>query len=412
MKIETYDVAIIGGGPAGLMAAATAAENGASVILIEKTESFGTKLLTTGKGRCNITNTITETKEFIEHFGKKGRFLYPTLNTFGTTETINFFNSKGLDTIIEKDFKIFPASNDANDVLNVFLKQIKRCGGTLANNCNIEKIITKDNHIEKILLEDREIIATSFILATGGCSYPQTGSTGDGYKYAEKLGHTIVEPRAVLTPVLIDEKWVSELQGLTLNNVKFSIYKKKQLIVEERNDAIFTSNGLSGPAIYNLSRKLTKPVDKMRLKIDLFPDIQQNDLDLEFQGQISANNRKRIKNIASDFIQPTLLPVIFTLANVDPEVQAANLAKDERKRIIKLLKALPLDIHKFYGFEKAVITAGGINLKEIDGKTMQSKIIDNLYFAGELIDLDGPTGGFNLQICWTTGYAAGISAYF
>ncbi|ADD66951.1 HI0933 family protein [Denitrovibrio acetiphilus DSM 12809] len=409
MKI--YDVIVIGGGPAGMMAAGTAGENGASVLLLEKMGSLGRKLLISGSGRCNLTNTITVTKDFVEHFGKKGRFLYPALNGFSTTDTISFFNGRGLVTTVEKDFKIFPESETAAEVLSVLTRYMKENRVDIRQGVIIKNIHTADNIITSVELAGNEVITCkSLIITTGGNSYPKTGSSGDGYRYAADLGHNIITPAPALVPVIVKESWVKELQGLSLRGARLAVYKENKKIAEDIHDAVFTDNGLSGPAVYNLTRKINVLDHDIELRIDQYPEDEYQELDCRVASYAEENSRKTMKKLLEKFFPPKMLPLALQQAEIDPDMRAGHFSKSARRKIVGMLKNMKLTVERFAGFEKAVITSGGVDLKEIDGKTMSSKLIGNLYFAGEVIDIDGPTGGFNLQICWSTGRLAGQSA--
>jgi len=408
--MEMFDVVVIGGGPAGMMAAGSAAENGAKVLLIEKMGSVGRKLLVSGSGRCNITNTIKETKDFVTHFGKNGRFLYQALNAFSTTDTVRFFNDNGLATVIDKGFKIFPASDMALEVLSVLTRYLKKHNVQIRQGIIIKDIKTEGNRVTSVLLNNEEIGCNSLIIATGGKSYPKTGSTGDGYTYAEKLGHNITNPTPALVPVIVKETWIKKLQGLSLRDARFSIYSENKKITDEINDAVFTDNGLSGPAIYNITRKIDITKNGLELAIDFRPDIEHLELDREIASTMETNSKKMLKNVLEAYFQPKLLPIAMENAEIDPDSRAGNLSKSSRKKLVNILKNTRFQIDRFAGFDRAVVTSGGVDIKQIDGKTMVSKIVENLFFAGEVIDLDGPTGGFNLQLCWSTGRLAGVSA--
>jgi predicted Rossmann fold flavoprotein len=408
MKI--YDVVVIGGGPAGLMAAGSAAESGADVLLLEKMGSLGRKLLISGKGRCNITNTINNTKEMVGHFGKKGRFLYPAFNAFSNADTVKFFNKRGMSTRVDKGFKIFPESDMAEEVLSVLTRYIKDNNVDIRQGVIVKEIKIDGDNLCEVVLADGEVQCKTVVLAVGGKSYPKTGSSGDGYSYAKKLGHNIIEPKPSLVPVVLKEGFVKQLQGLSLRDCGFHIYKDGKKIAQDINDAVFTENGLSGPAVYNLTRMIDIKEKGLELLLDFMPEKDHKELDLLIADEAEKNARKMLKNLMEDFFSPKLLPVAMELSGVDGEMRAGNLSKKDRKEFVKILKSMKFSVERFAGFERAVVTSGGIDLKEIDGKTMMSKIADNLYFAGEVIDVDGPTGGYNLQVCWSTGRLAGISA--
>lgn len=413
MQIEKYDLAIIGAGPAGMMAALRASECGANVVLLEKNHIPGVKLLITGKERCNITNAETDVRKFTANFGKNGKFLLTALYHFGIKETIDFFHKNKLKTKIERGGRVFPEGNKSKDVQELFLRCIKRNNITLLTNCKIKNISQKQNTIEKINLDNNaEIKAKNYLISTGGLSYPQTGSTGDGYKWAKQMGHTIIKPEPALTPILVKEKWVKELEGLSLKNVRISIYQNNKKQDDRFGEALFTGFGLSGPIVLDMSKSIGKLLinGQADLFIDFKPALDFDILDKRILRDLEKHNNKSIKNILPELLPKKLIPVILELAKIDPEKKGHSITKTERKKLKLLLKQFHLTVKSLLGFNKAIITAGGVTLKEIDPGNMRSRIMKNLYFAGEVLDLDGPTGGYNLQACWSTGYLAGEKA--
>ncbi len=412
MQRETYDLAVIGSGPAGMMAALRASQCGARVVLLEKNHMPGIKLLMTGKERCNITNAEPDTRKFAAQFGKNGKFLLNALFRFGVDDTVDFFHKNNVRTKTERGGRIFPDSDKSKDVLALFLDLIKKYQITLLTGCCIKKILLKKHSIERILHDDSEIRAKNYLISTGGLSYPRTGSTGDGYKWAGQMGHTIIKPAPSLTPVLVKERWIKELEGLSLKNVRVSVYQDNKKKDDRFGEALFTGNGLSGPIILDMSKSIGQLITGGRtdLFIDFKPALDFATLDKRILRDLEQYRNRRIKNLLPSLLPAKLIPVVLSLAKIDPEKKGHSVTKDDRKKLRMLLKEFPLTAKKLLGFEKAIITSGGVSLKEVDPKTMRSKIIDNLYFAGEILDLDGPTGGFNLQVCWSTGYLAGEAA--
>ncbi len=407
-----YDLAIIGAGPAGMMAAIRAAECGASVIVLEKMPSPGIKLLMTGKERCNITNNEPDPRTLAEFYGPGGKFLLTALYHFGVTQTIDFFESNGLPTKVERGGRVFPQSDRAQDVQLLLLFLMKKHKVKLRTTVHIIDFYVENARIKKIILEDGEIEATNVIVATGGLSYPKSGSTGDGYAWAKKMGHTIIEPRPSLTPILVKEKYVEELEGISLKNVSVIVQQNETKQAERFGEALFMGNGLSGPIILDISKEVGILLKKGEVKIliDFKPALDWQKLDDRLIRDFEQFNTKKIQNALSALVPKRLIPILLKLAEIDPDKNCSTISKKERKRLRILLKEFPFTVDGLVGFKKAVITAGGISLREIDSKTMRSKIIDNLFFAGEILDLDGPTGGYNLQVCWSTGYLAGQSA--
>ena len=407
------DLAIIGAGPAGMMAALRASKSGASVIVLEKNRIPGIKLLMTGKDRCNITNVQRDIQLFADHFGKNGRFLLSALSRFGVEQTIDFFHENNLKTKVERGGRIFPESDRASDVQELFVKLMNEHGVRVFTDCRIRTISHRDGAINKIILENNtEITAKNYLIATGGLSYPKTGSTGDGYAWARQMGHTIIKPQPSLTPVLVQEPWVKDLEGLSLKNVSITVYQGNKKRDERFGEALFTANGLSGPIILDMSKSIGIMLaqGKTDIFIDFKPALDFGKLDKRILRDLEQNKNKAIKNILPALLPKKLIPVMLEVAQIDPEKQGNAITKDERKKLRLLLKEFPLTAKNLLGFNKAIITAGGVSLKEVDPKTMRSKIISNLFFAGEILDLDGPTGGYNLQVCWSTGYLAGLSA--
>lgn len=393
-----------------MMAAGRAGELGARVVLIEKNKNLGVKLLTTGGGRCNLTNKISDPKQMAVKFEQKGKFLISPLYKFGPEEMIAFLEKRGLKTKTEANQRVFPASNKATDVLKILINYLKEFKVNIKTNAKVKKIIKNKNKIEKIILENREEIeADKFIFSVGGKSYPQTGSTGDGYDWLRALGHTIVSPKPSLTPIVLKEKFIKDLEGLSLKDVEIKLYKNNKKIEIKRGEAIFTSDGMSGPVILDLSRKISGGNNEI-IKIDFIPDLDPSDFEKNILQSFQRGNNKLFKNILLNFAPSKLIPIIINLLKIGPDKKANMITKEERKSLINLLKNFILEVKELAGYNRAMITSGGPVLTEIDSRTMKSKIVDNLYFAGEILGLNGPTGGYNLQVCWTTGYVAGESA--
>lgn len=409
-----YDVAVIGGGPAGMMAAGRAGERGARVLLLEKNINLGVKLLATGHGRCNLTNVSADVKPMVCAYGKNGKFLFSSFHRFGAEDLINFFANRGVVIKREDNGRVFPKSDNARDILNAFRNYLSESKVEIRFGAKVKEIISSGDKIQKIILANGdEIFADNFIVSTGGLSYPGTGSTGDGYKWLKKLGHTIISPRPALTPVVVKEKFVKELEGLSLKDIEISVFKAGKKVDVKIGEAIFTADGMSGPVIINLSNGIGRILPgKINLRIDFRPELDLAGLDRQIQKDFQTDNNKLFRNYLVGTLSPKLAPVIIKLSGIDGEKKVNLITKKERKRLTRVFKEFTLEVKGLKGFNKAMITAGGVELKEVDPKTMRSKLFQNLFLAGEILDLDGPTGGYNLQICWSTGYAAGDSAGF
>ncbi|MFC1692617.1 NAD(P)/FAD-dependent oxidoreductase [Candidatus Latescibacterota bacterium] len=410
---KQYDLAIIGAGPAGMMAAIRASECGADVVLLEKNHTPGAKLLLTGKERCNITNTKDDIMDFTANFGKNGKFLITALNRFGVSDTLDFFHKNEMETIIERGGRIFPEGGTAKDVQELFYRLIKKNNIALLSDCTIKSISQKKNMVGEIVLDNRdEIKAKNYLLSTGGLSYPLTGSTGDGYIWAKQMGHTIIHTEPALTPLFVKERWMDEIGRLRLKNVTISVIQDNKIQDSRFGEALILGTCLSGPIILDMSKKIGKLLENghTQLFIDFKPALTFEKLDKRLLRDFEKHNNKEAKNILSELLPQKLIPVFLKLSKIDPLKKGREITKEERKKLRLLLKQFPLTVKCLSGFNKAIITSGGISLKDIDPKTMRSKIIQNLFFAGEILDLDGPTGGYNLQVCWSTGYLAGENA--
>jgi predicted Rossmann fold flavoprotein len=408
----SFDIVVIGGGASGMMAAFGAAEKGARVAILEKNEELGKKISITGKGRCNITQETLAIENLAEAFGKKGRFLMSSFKKFDVLKTKNFFEKLGIKLKTERGGRIFPKSDQAQEVIEKFKNHLTKNGVVFLRKTKIKSFEIKNHKIEKIITNKKEITANQFILCTGGKSYPTTGSTGDGYQWAKKFGHTIVQPKPALTPIKIINKWSYELQGVSLKNVNLSVFQNDKKQAEIFGEMLFTHYGISGPIVLEISKKIGELLKKDRVKIliDLKPALDFKELDQRVLKDFQKYSAKKFSNALDDLLPQKMIPVIIKISKIDPNKKVAEISKEERMGLVKILKELTLNVDSLVGFDNAIITSGGISLSEIDQKTMQSKIIENLYFAGEIIDLDGPTGGYNLQLCWTTGYTAGTNS--
>ncbi|MEA1939680.1 MAG: NAD(P)/FAD-dependent oxidoreductase [Candidatus Caldatribacteriota bacterium] len=409
-----FDIAVIGGGPAGMMAAGRAAESGAKVVLIEKNETLGKKLLITGKGRCNFTHNEFDIRKFAERFGRNGRFLYGALGKFGVPGVIDFFESRGLKGKVERGNRVFPEKGNAQDILDILIKYLSE--GKVNILCNAKVIdLKQDNDNEKIfeiMLCNNKISAHKIILCTGGKSYPQTGSTGDGYVWGRIFGHTIIEPEPALNPVKITEKWVKELQGLSLKNVSLQLFQHGKKRDERFGEMLFTHFGVSGPIVMDMSKHIGGLLKDgpIKLILDLKPALDFKKLDKRIQRDFQKFKGRMFKNSLIGLLPLSMIPVIIELSGIKPDKQVDHLTWEERNKLVHLLKELELTPTGLLGFKWSIVTGGGVSLKEVNPNTMGSRKIENLYFAGEILDLDGPSGGYNLQECWSTGYLAGESA--
>lgn len=403
-----YDVAVIGGGPAGMMAAISAGQSGAKVVLIEKNPRPGTKLLLTGGGRCNLTH-IGSGRDFCSEFGKSGDFLLSPISSFGVEETMDFFEKAGLELKEEKG-KVYPASEKSKDVLNILISLLKKNGVSLMVSSEVKDIRVDGSRIFSVVLSNKkEIKAKNYIFSTGGKSYPATGSTGEIFNLIKKIGHKVSEMKPALTPIETREEWTKNLQGISLEGVSVSLVQNGRKVKEEKGEILFTHFGLSGPLILNMSRLTGDLLAKGKVKIvlDLFGGKNIEESDKYLQRIFNKNRNKHVLKCLSDIYTEKLSAFIMNFSGVSLEKKPNYLTKEERERLVRYMKGIELNVVGLLGFDRAMATHGGVSLKEIDSKTMKSKLIDNLYFAGEAIDLDGPSGGYNLQMCWTSGYMAG-----
>ena len=402
-------VIVIGGGAAGMMAAIQAAKNGASVLLLEKTNRLGRKLSITGKGRCNITNAA-DIQEIIKNIPGNGRFLNSVLKAFNSSDVIDFFESVGIKTKVERGNRVFPESDKATDVVNALTEQMQELGVEIRAGARVTDIIVKAGKVIGVEVNDKIENADSVILAVGGASYPATGSTGDGFKMAERLGHTVTKILPALVPLETEEAFVKDLQGLSLRNVKVTLLADNKKVTEEFGEMLFTHFGVSGPIILTLSRKAAFLLDEgkfVELSINLKPALTPEQLSARVLRDFEKYKRKSAKNALVDLLPVALIPVVLDFAYIDEDKHIDSVTQTERRRLIDTLRDLRLTITKTRSIEEAIVTAGGVSTKEINPKTMASKLVDGLYFAGEVIDIDGFTGGFNLQAAFSMGYAAG-----
>lgn len=401
------DVVVIGGGPAGLFSAAIAAKNGNKVVLIEKNEILARKLRITGKGRCNVTNSA-DISEFIEKVCSNPSFMYSAFYSFTNQDTISFFENAGVPLKEERGGRIFPVSDRAKDIAQALIDYATNNGVVVLKDV-VTKIIANDNIICGVETKSlKKIECSRVIIATGGVSYPLTGSTGDGYKFAKKLGHSIIEPYPSLIPLVVKEDYVKELQGLSLKNIAIKINKGTKCVYEDFGEMIFTHYGLSGPVILSASSNL-KNIEESNYKIsiDLKPALTFEQLDKRLQRDFEKFINKNFSNALNDLLPSKMIDTIISLSDIDPYTKVHQISKRQRLNLCFLLKNLSFTITGVRPIEEAIITRGGINTKEINSSTMESKIVSGLFFCGEVIDVDAYTGGFNLQIAFSTAYLAG-----
>ncbi len=404
-------VVVVGGGPAGMMAAISAAAGGARVKLLEKKSALGKKLEITGKGRCNLTNS-RQVGEFIAQYPGNGRFLYSALHQFSNQDLIDFFEGRGVKTKIERGQRVFPASDQAADIVQALHHSLMEHGVEVIKPCRVSDIVIEESRVLGVKTDQGCIEGDAVIIATGGLSYPGTGSTGDGYQWAAKAGHSIITPRPGLVPLEAAETWVKQCQGLSLKNVQATAYDEEgRMINQECGEMLFTHFGVSGPIILTMSsdiaRLLSDEGKKVTLHIDLKPALSPEKLDERLQRDLELYSRKQFKNALIDLLPRLLIPVIVSLSGIDAHKPCHQVTRTERLRLLDILKKLPLTISATRPIKEAIVTRGGVDVAAVDPRTMQSKLALDLFFAGEILDIDGYTGGFNLQAAFSTGFVAG-----
>ncbi|ODA40405.1 NAD(P)/FAD-dependent oxidoreductase [Desulfosporosinus sp. BG] len=411
--MNEYQVIVVGGGAAGMMAAGQAAKGGAKVLLLEKKERLGRKIAISGKGRCNITNE-ENVSDFMSHYPGNGRFLHSILRDFDNVALRDFLASYGIETKVERGGRVFPVSDDAEKVVEALASFLKDKGVEIRSGIAVEEILVENGHVMGVRVAGQKpLLAAAVIVCTGGSSYPATGSNGDGFRFARKLGHRVITPRPALVPLKAPEEWVKELQGLALRNVEASLWINGKKRTTEFGEMLFTHFGVSGPIILTLSRQAGDALregQQVKLQINLKPALTQEQLDARVQRDFQKYSNKQFKNALDDLLPQSLIPVMIRLSGINPERVVHQINREERKRLVGLLQGLPLTITDTLSIETAIVTAGGVDVKEINPKTMASKCVEGLYWAGEVVDVDGITGGYNLQAAFAMGYRAGRAA--
>ena len=406
------NVIVVGGGAAGMMAAVFAARNGQNVQLLEKNEKLGKKLFITGKGRCNITNAA-DIEDLFTAVISNPKFLYSGFYSFTNQQVIDFFEELGVKTKIERGERVFPVSDHSSDVIAAFSRELKLLGVSVSLHTEVRELLCEQDKVCGVLLTNgKKMKADAVIVATGGISYPSTGSTGDGYRFAKETGHRVTELLPSLVPMEVRQWYAKELQGLSLRNIEISITDGKKKLYEEFGEMLFTHYGVTGPVILSASSVVGKTLRKkeLTLHIDLKPALSEEQLDKRILREFDANHNKQYKNSIDSLFPAKLKPIMIELSEIEPEKKVNEITKEERQRLVHLIKDFTMTLTGLRSYNEAIITKGGVSVKEIDPGTMESKKMKGLYFAGEVLDLDAVTGGYNLQIAWSTGYLAGINA--
>ncbi|MDD2371303.1 MAG: NAD(P)/FAD-dependent oxidoreductase [Firmicutes bacterium] len=401
-------IAVIGGGPAGIIAAGIIGSRGKEVVLLEKNDRLGKKLFITGKGRCNITNAAP-IDELFDYINTNKNFLYSSLYTFTNENIIELLESMGLKTKVERGNRVFPQSDKSSDVIKALEKFLKKNNVRVMLGANVKNIFYNNDKFFITIGEDKYEY-DKVVIATGGVSYPATGSTGDGIEFAKRMGHNIIPLKPSLVPIEIDNEWIKELQGVSLRNVQLKAYYRNKLIQEEFGEMIFTHFGISGPIVLSISNSINKYINKdLKLKIDFKPALSVEKLNDRILRDFELYSNKILKNALNDLLLQKLIPLVIKLSLIDPNKAVNQITKEERMNLVQVIKGFPLKFKCFRPISEAIVTSGGISTKEINPSTMESKLIPNLYFAGEVIDVDAMTGGYNLQIAYSTGYLAGMN---
>lgn len=410
---DTYDVIVVGGGAAGMMAAGVAAGNGKRVLLIEKNKKLGEKLSITGGGRCNILNAEEDERVLLSHFGDAASFLHSPFSKFGMHDSVGFFETIGIPTVVEAKKRAFPVSQNAEDVTAALFKYVKAQGVDIKVGLPVARVHVSGGAIKSVLMGGKEYSADSYIFATGSVSHPETGSTGDGFRWLADAGHTVTDPSPTIVPLKVKEEWVKSLAGITIPDMKMTVYANGVKKFVLKGNVLMTHFGISGPLILNAAGRVSDLMQEgeVTAAIDAYPATDLGILDKQIASVFDENKNKELRNVFRQ-IAPlgTADALLSLLPNIDRDKRVHSVTKEERRRIAELLKAMPLTISGLMGLSRAVVADGGVSLSEIDTKTMRSKVCSNLFVIGDLLNIKRPTGGYSLQLCWTTGYVAGMSA--
>ena len=407
-RVKETELVVIGGGPAGMMCALTAAERGLAVTLLEPNQKLGRKLRITGKGRCNLTNNC-DTRTFMANIPGDGRFLYSAVSRFGMAEVMNFFEENGVPLKTERGSRVFPVSDNANDIADTLARLVRRSGVTVLQT-EAKEILVSDGAVCGVVTGEGTIFCRAAAVCTGGLSYPLTGSTGAGYRFAETLGHTVTPRRPSLVPLVSSDEFCAEMQGFAPKNVTLSAYEDGKLLYRELGEMLFTHFGVSGPLVLSASAKMRKMgTSEYRLLIDFKPGLDEKKLDARLLRDFEKYANREFKNALGDLVGRSMIPVLVRLSEIPEDKPVREITREERQRLGRLIKAFPVAVSGFRPIDEAIVTAGGVSTKEVNPRTMESKLVSGLYFAGEVLDLDAYTGGFNLQIAWSTGRVAGES---
>jgi len=409
---EKYDLIVIGGGASGMMAAGAAAENGKKVLILEKNPRLGEKLSITGGGRCNVTNATFDVREFLKKFGDSAKFLFSPFSQFNIQDTFDFFEKRNLPLVVEARNRAFPKTQKASDVVKVMKKYASGKNINISTGNPVIKVVAdkEQRNIKYIETRIGKYYADNFIIATGGSSHQETGSTGDGFKWLKKIGHTVKESSPNIVPLKASDKWVKDLSGTSLSFMKITFFVNGKKSFSKVGKILFTHFGLSGPLILNSAHKVRDLLHEgsVTAKIDCYPDTDHGSLEKNILKTFDNNKNKSFKNIAKEITPPGLENALIEFHIVDDvNTKVNSVTKEERKEIVQLLKAMPINIEGLMGMDRAVISDGGIPLSEVDTRTMKSKLYDNLYLTGDILHINRPSGGYSLQLCWTTGYVAG-----
>ena len=419
MKAKTktdnlWDVVVIGGGPAGMMAAGRAAERGRSVLLLEKNPILGKKLLITGGGRCNVTNNKPEIRTMVEKYEGNDKFLFSAFSQFDVEDTLKFFNQRGMATKEEAEGRVFPVSNKAQSVWDVLVRYMKEGGVQIQTSAAVTSLSLDiaTRHIRIQLKDKTEIKAQSCIVATGGTSRPETGSTGEGFLWLKKIGHTIIDNNFALVPIALKDTWAKTIGGVTLTDIKLTTFQNGEKQEVHKGKLLFTHFGISGPTVLNMSQEIGELVQygEVMIALDLFPKLDHGALKQKLQILLTAESNKKLKNTLSRLIPSALVSPILELADINGETANHSVRREDRIKLVALTKAIPLNVKGLLGADKAVVSSGGVAPEEVNFKTMQSRLVPNLYIIGDALNIDRPSGGYSLQLCWTTGFVAGSSS--